>query len=79
MITDFTVDGEHLFITTTNKQMILFDILQQKKIGNYFNDFTQIAKDRLPEQKQLTCAAVGNDGLFVAVCGGSGTIYVIRS
>lgn len=49
MITDFAVDGEHLFITTTNKQMILFDILQQKKIGNFFNDFTIYPKDRLPD------------------------------
>lgn len=49
MITDFAVDGEQLFITTTNKQTILFDILQQKKIGNYFNDFTQYGSDRLAE------------------------------
>lgn len=55
MITDIVVDGEHLFITTTNKQLILFDILQQKKIGNFFNDFTQFPKDRLTEEKQLTC------------------------
>lgn len=49
MITGFAVDGEHLFITTTNKQLALFDILQQKKIGNFFNDFTLIQKDRLPD------------------------------
>lgn len=55
MITDIAVDGEHLFLTTTNKQVVLFDILQQKKIGNYFNDFTHFPKDRLPDEKQLTC------------------------
>lgn len=78
-ITDISVDGEHLFIITTNKQLVLFDILQQKKIGNYFNDFTMIAKDRLPEEKQLTCITSGNDGLFVAVGGASGSLYIIRS
>lgn len=48
MITDFSIDGEHVFITTTNKQVILFDILQQKKVGNCLNDFTQSPKDLLP-------------------------------
>jgi hypothetical protein len=78
-ITDVAVDGEHLFITTTRKQMLVYDVLQQKKIGNFFNDFTIIPKDRLPDEKQLTAVAVGNDGLFVAVGGMSGTIYVLRS
>lgn len=78
-ITNISIDGEHLFITTTNKQLTLFDVLQQKKIGNYFNDFAMVQKDRLPDEKQLTAVAVGNDGLFVAVGGFSGTIYIIRS
>ena len=78
-INDVSVDGEHLFITTTNKQLILFDVLQQKKIGNFFNDFMMIPKDKLPDEKQLTAVTTGNDGLFVAVGGMSGTIYVLRS
>lgn len=78
-ITDIYVDGEHLFIITSNKQLVLFDVLQQKKIGNYFNDFTQFAKDKLPEEKSLTCVTTGNDGLFVAVGGSSGSLYIIRS
>ncbi len=48
VITDIELDCEHLFITTSNKQFVLFDILQQKKIGNFFNDFTFIPKDKLP-------------------------------
>jgi hypothetical protein len=57
----------------------LFDILQQKKIGNFFNDFTFLPKDKLPEEKALTCTAVGNDGLFIAIGGLSGNIYILRS
>lgn len=59
-IADIELDNEHLFITTTQKQFILFDILQQKKIGNFFNDFSYISKDRLPQEKGLTCIASGN-------------------
>lgn len=68
-----------MFITTSNKQLILYDILQQKKIGNYFNDFAFSLKDKLPEEKGLTCIAIGNDGLFIAVGGVSGNIYIMRS
>ena len=78
-ITDTAIDGEHLFISTTGKQLALFDILQQKKIGNFFNDHTMVPKDKLPDEKQLTAVAIGNDGLFVAVGGLSGTIYILRS
>ena len=78
-ITNIDIDGEHLYIVTANKQLILFDILQQKKIGNYFNDFTITEKDKLPEEKQLTCVTTCKDGLFVAVGGASGNLYVISS
>lgn len=78
-ITNINVDSEHLFIITTNKQLVLFDVLQQKKLGNYFNDFTLSVKDKLPEEKQLTCVATGNDGLFVAIGGSSGSLYILRS
>jgi len=54
-------------------------VLQRKKIGNYFNDFTLSTKDKLPDEKQLTCVMSGNDGLFVAVGGGSGSLYILRS
>ena len=47
-INDMELDNEHLFATTSNKQFIVYDVLQQKKIGNYFNDFTHQPKDRLP-------------------------------
>jgi hypothetical protein len=57
----------------------LYDILQQKKIGNYFNDFTFSAKDKLPDEKGLTFITPGNDGLFLALGGISGTIYILRS
>ncbi len=77
-ISDIELDNEHLFITTTNKQFILYDILQQKKIGNYFNDFTFVGKDKLPDEKGLTCITSGNDGLFIAVGSVSGTIYILR-
>lgn len=79
VITNVSVDGEHLFIITSNKQLVLFDVLQRKKIGNYFNDFTLSTKDKLPDEKQLTCVMSGNDGLFVAVGGGSGSLYILRS
>ncbi len=78
-ITDIHVDGEHLFIITSNKQLVLFDVLQQKKIGNYFNDFTQFAKDKLPDEKTLTCITTGNDGLFLALGGATGSLYIVRS
>lgn len=48
-ITDILLDGEHLILLTSAKQLILFDILQQKKIGNFFNDFTFSQKDKLPD------------------------------
>lgn len=79
VLSDIEVDSEHLFITTTNKQFLLYDILQQKKIGNFFNDFTFTSKDRLPEEKGLTCIASGNDGLFLAIGGLSGSIYILKS
>lgn len=78
-IADTLLDGEHLIIATTAKQLIVFDILQQKKVGNFFNDFTFSQKDKLPEEKGFTCVAIGNDGLFIAVCGQSGNIYILRS
>lgn len=78
-ITNISVDSEHLFIITTNKQLVLFDVLQQKKLGNYFNDFTISAKDKLPDEKMLTCVASGNDGLFVAVGAASGSLYILRA
>ena len=49
-ISDIEIDNEHLFITTTNKQFILYDILQQKKIENNFNDFTFATNDKLPDE-----------------------------
>lgn len=62
-----------MFIITSSKQLVLFDVLQQKKIGNYFNDLTLLyQKDKLADEKQLTCVVSGNDGLFVAVGGASG-------
>lgn len=73
------MDNEHLFITTSKKQFILYDILQQKKIGNFFNDFTFSNKDKLPDEKGLTSVASGNDGLFIAVGGMSGNIYILRT
>lgn len=59
--------------------MVLFDVLQRKKIGNYLNDFTLSTKDKLPEEKQLTCVMSGNDGLFVALGGATGSLYIMRS
>lgn len=47
-INDIELDNEHLFLTTSNKQFVLYDILQQKKVGNFFNDYTFINKDKLP-------------------------------
>jgi hypothetical protein len=78
-ITNTCIDGEHLYIITTNKQLILFDILQLKKIGNFYNDFTVTLKDKLPDEKQFTCVTHGNDGLFVAIGGASGSLYIMRS
>lgn len=78
-VSDIELDNEHLFITTSNKQLVLYDILQQKKIGNFFNDFTFSAKDKLPDEKGLTFITPGNDGLFVAIGGVSGTIYILRT
>ena len=78
-IADMSLDGQHLFLITTQKQLILFDILQQKKIGNYFNDFSLSVEDKVPNEKEFSCVTVGNDGLFVAIGGVSGNLYIIRS
>lgn len=73
------LDSEHLFLMTSSKQLILYDILQMKRIGNFFNDFTFNAKDKLPDEKGLSCLTVGNDGLFIAVGGVNGNVYILRS
>jgi len=78
-IHDMEIDGEHLFVTTNHKQLLLYDILQQKKTGNFFNDFTYNAKDKLGEEKGLTFITSGNDGLFIAVGGLSGNIYIVKT
>lgn len=61
------------------KHLVLFDILQQKRVGGYFNDFTYTPKDKLPDEKALTTVVSVNDGLFVAVGGENGNIYVLKS
>ena len=78
-VNDIEMDNEHLFITTSRKQFILYDILQQKKTGNFFNDFTFSNKDKLPDEKGLTSIVSGNDGLFIAIGGYSGNIYILCS
>lgn len=78
-IHDMEIDNEHLFVTTSNKQLLLYDILQQKKIGNFFNDYIYSAKDKLPDEKGLTFITPGNDGLFIAVGGISGNIYILKT
>lgn len=79
VINDMHIEGEHLFIVTSQKHMVLFDILQQKRVGGYFNDFTFAPKDKLPDEKGLTCVTSGNDGLFVAVGGENGNIYILKN
>ena len=61
------------------KHLVLFDILQQKRVGGYFNDFTYAQKDKLPDEKGLTCVVSGNDGLFVAVGGENGNLYILKN
>lgn len=78
-INDMHIEGEHLFIVTSQKHMVLFDVLQQKRVGGFFNDFTFSAKDKLPDEKGLTCVVSCNDGLFVAVGGESGNIYILKN
>ena len=78
-ITDIELEGEHLYITTSMKQLALFDILQQKKIGNFFNDFTLFPDDKLPDEKELSCAAICNDGLALVLGGASGNLYILRT
>lgn len=78
-INDMSLEGEHVFIVTSMKHLVLFDILQQKRVGGYFNDFTYAQKDKLPDEKGLTCVVSGNDGLFVAVGGENGNLYVLRN
>ncbi len=79
LINDMHIEGEHLFIVTSMKHLVLFDILQQKRVGGYFNDFTYSQKDKLPDEKGLTCVVSGNDGLFVAVGGENGNIYILKN
>ena len=69
IINGMHVDGEHLFIVTSQKHMVVFDVLQQKRVGGYFNDLTFSPKDKLPDEKGLSCVVSVNDGLFIAVGG----------
>lgn len=39
IITDMVMDGECFFITTTRKHLGLYDVVQDKKLGSYFNDY----------------------------------------
>jgi FMN phosphatase YigB (HAD superfamily) len=54
IISNLKAEGEHLYIITDQKHLALFDILQQKKVGGYFNDFTFAEKDKLPDEKSLS-------------------------
>ena len=79
IINGMQIEGEHVYIVTNTKHLVLFDILQQKRVGGYFNDFTYSPKDKLPDEKGLTCVVTGNDGLFVAVGGENGNIYILKN
>ena len=54
VITNIQTEGEHLYIVTNKNHLVLFDILQQKKVGGYFNDFTYSEQDKLPDEKGLS-------------------------
>ena len=54
-------------------------LLDLRPICADFNDFNLSNKDKLPDEKGLTCIVTGNDGLFVAVGGMSGSLYILRS
>jgi hypothetical protein len=49
--------------------MVVFDVLQQKRVGGYFNDLTFSPKDKLPDEKGLSSIVSVNDGVFIAVGG----------
>jgi|JI6StandDraft_1071083.scaffolds.fasta_scaffold01087_27 hypothetical protein len=78
-LTDVCLDGEHLYTLTNRKHLGLYDILQEKKLGSYFNDYRTIKEDRLPNDKELSCVVVAQESTMVLVGSSTGNIYVLRS
>ena len=78
-LTDICLDGEHLYALTNRKHLGLYDILQEKKLGSYFNDSRSSNEDRLPNDKELTCVVVAQESTMVLVGSSMGNIYVLRS
>lgn len=78
-LTDVCLDSEHLYAVTTRKHLGLYDILQEKKLGSYFNDYRTIPEDRLPNEKELTCVVVAQESTMVLVGSSAGNLYVLRS
>ena len=46
--TDLTMDGEHLFNLTNRKHVGLYDIVEEKKLASFFNDYRTSEEDKLP-------------------------------
>lgn len=38
-MTDLTMDGEHLFNLTNRKHIGLYDVVEEKKLASFFNDY----------------------------------------
>lgn len=51
LITDLVMDGEHLFSVTNKKHLGLYDVVEEKKLGSYFNDYRNNEDDKLPQEK----------------------------
>jgi len=79
ILTDICLDSEHLYTITNRKHLGLYDILQEKKLGGYFNDYRNINDDRLPNDKELTCIITSQESTMVLVGTSAGNIYVLRS
>jgi len=50
-MTDLAMDGEHLFNLTNRKHIGLYDVVEEKKLASFFNDYRTSEEDKLPNEK----------------------------
>jgi hypothetical protein len=70
---------DKLLLATEEKQLAVFDLLQEKRLGHYFNDYRLKAEDCLPLDKKFTCMAVNADSTVAVIGTEAGTLRVLTS
>ncbi|KAL4472641.1 hypothetical protein ABPG74_018590 [Tetrahymena malaccensis] len=78
-ITDFDIDGRNLVVITNKGHIAIFDLLTEKKVGHYFNDFSEGDFD-IAEDQQFSCMTTykDEDNLITAYLGSiNGSINIL--